>query len=540
MITTVSSAAALNAALQAAHAGDTIQLAAGTYAGVVANNLHFTGAGVTITSADTSSQASLTGLSVYASSGLTFRALDFNSLSTGPDNTFQVTGGSSGIRFDHLTVHGSADGNFTNDHTAFLVRDSSNVSIDNSDFHDLQNGVGHLNMNGLELSGNSFHDIQTDGIRGGGSNNVTISNNTFTNFHPATGDHPDAIQFWTSNTTVATQNITVTDNLMQRGSGAVTQGVFLGDEANVGYQHVHISGNGVIGEMYNGIAVMGGSDVTIDHNIVVGFTDMQSWIRVENVNGGSVNNNSANTYITTSNDVGVTMTSDATVAQASDGGAAALAQWQQAHGVGAANAGVSLVGTAGNDTLTGGAGDDTLNGGTGADLLTGGAGNDLYIIDAPATIVEQANGGIDTVQSSVSYDLPANVENIILTGTKTGWASGNALNNQMTGNSAANHLSGGAGNDTLNGGGGNDELTGGTGADRFIFAPGGGHDTVDDFGLGGEHDVLDLSAFMSQGLTPTLTESSAGVTVTYSTGDSITLTGQHIANLHATDVGYIF
>jgi Ca2+-binding RTX toxin-like protein len=534
MITTVTSALALNAALQAAHAGDTIQLAAGTYAGVVAHNLHFAG-DVTITSADAANPASLTSLAVSGSSGLTFSNLDFSVLQTGGENPFQVTSSSSGVHFDHLTVHGSVDGTLTNDLSAFLVRDSSNVSIDNSDFHDLENGVGHLNINGLELSGNSFHNIRTDGIRGGGSNNVTISGNTFTDFHPNVGDHPDAIQFWTSNTTVATHDITVTDNLIQRGAGAQTQGVFLGDEAKVGYQHVHITGNAVIGEMYNGIAVMGGGDVTIDHNTVVGFTDMKSWIRVENVNGGLVTNNSANAYITPTTDVGVTMTGDLTVAQAGDGGAAALTQWELGHA-----GGLLINGTAGSDTLTGTAGADTIVGGTGADVLIGGDGDDLYIIDARATIVETATGGVDTVQSSVSYTLPSNVENLTLVGNEPLYGGGNGLANVIIGNAAANNLSGNTGADTLDGGAGNDTLAGGSGADHFVFGLGGGHDVVTDFGLGGEHDVLDISGFLSAGLSPTLTETTAGVTVSFTTGDSILLQGQHIANLHATTIGYIF
>jgi Ca2+-binding RTX toxin-like protein len=548
MITTVNSAAALNSALKTAHAGDTIQLTAGTYSGVTATNLHFA-TGVTITSADPAHEATLTSLRVSGSSGLTFSGLDFYATQAGGQNPFQVGGASDNIHFDSLSVHGQLGGDLANQVGAFLLRDSTNISLTNSDFQTLWYGVEHLNDNGLTLSGNSLHNIRMDGIRGGGSNNVTVSNNTFTDFHPLTGEHPDAVQFWTSNTTTATQNITVTDNLMQRGGGAPIQGVFLGDEANVGYQHVHISGNGVIGELYNGIAVMGGGDVNIDHNMVVGFTDQKSWIRIENIHGGAVTSNSANTYITTANDTGVTMTADLSVPQVSDGGAAALSQWQQAHAGGGSTGAVSLSGTSGGlnlvgttaaDTLTGGAGDDTLTGGGGADLLTGGAGNDLYIIDGKATIVEQANGGVDTVQSSGSYAMANNVENLTLTGTSATWASGNSQANQITGNAAANNITGGGGDDTLNGGGGDDHLTGGAGADHFVFAKGGGHDTVMDFGAGGEHDVLDISALLNAGYQPTLTDSTAGVTVSFTSGDSILLEGVHASALHATTLGFVF
>ncbi|MGO8134402.1 hypothetical protein ACC730_38520, partial [Rhizobium ruizarguesonis] len=54
----------------------------------------------------------------------------------------------------------------------------------------------------------------------------------------------------------------------------------------------------------------------------------------------------------------------------------------------------------GNDTLSGGAGNDTLDGGRGADSLTGGTGNDIYVVyDVGDTIIENADEGIDKVQT---------------------------------------------------------------------------------------------------------------------------------------------
>ncbi|TAN70255.1 MAG: hypothetical protein EPN17_06135 [Methylobacter sp.] len=129
----------------------------------------------------------------------------------------------------------------------------------------------------------------------------------------------------------------------------------------------------------------------------------------------------------------------------------------------------TLNGLAGNDTLIGNAGNDTLNGGTGNDALKGGADDDTYIVDsATDSITENLNEGFDSVQSSVSYVLANNLENILLTGTKTINATGNALNNVLTGNSASNTLTGGAGNDRLDGKAGSDKLIGGTGDDVYV------------------------------------------------------------------------
>ena len=116
-----------------------------------------------------------------------------------------------------------------------------------------------------------------------------------------------------------------------------------------------------------------------------------------------------------------------------------------------------LLGNAGNNVLTGNAADNTLEGAGGTDKLIGGAGNDIYVVDSSATVItENAAEGNDTVQSSVSYVLGANVEALTLTGTANLNGSGNALANTLTGNGGDNTLDGGAGADTLVGGAGND------------------------------------------------------------------------------------
>ncbi|MBI3699143.1 MAG: hypothetical protein HY242_01680 [Afipia sp.] len=128
-----------------------------------------------------------------------------------------------------------------------------------------------------------------------------------------------------------------------------------------------------------------------------------------------------------------------------------------------------ITGNSAANTLTGGAGNDTLDGGAGADTLVGGTGNDIYIVDNTSDVITEAtNEGTDSVQSSATYTLASNVENLLLTGATVINGTGNTLDNIITGNSAANTLTGGAGNDTLDGGTGADTLVGGTGNDIYI------------------------------------------------------------------------
>ncbi|WP_200154030.1 beta strand repeat-containing protein [Chromatium okenii] len=118
----------------------------------------------------------------------------------------------------------------------------------------------------------------------------------------------------------------------------------------------------------------------------------------------------------------------------------------------------NLIGSQYNDSLTGDGKDNRLDGSTGADLLTGGEGNDTYIVDSADIVVETstATTQIDTVESSVSYILSKNVENLVLTGKDAVNGTGNELPNVITGNGSANVLDGMAGADRLEGGAGND------------------------------------------------------------------------------------
>ncbi len=184
----------------------------------------------------------------------------------------------------------------------------------------------------------------------------------------------------------------------------------------------------------------------------------------------------------------------------------------------------TLAATSHNLTLTGSAAvtglgnalDNVITSNTGVDTLVGGAGNDTYVINNSADIItEAANSGTDSVQSSVSFILPANVENITLTGTAAIDATGNGLANVIIGNAAANHITGGGGDDTLTGGGG---------ADTFIFAPGSGHDVITDFATG---DVLDISAYTRGGITATVADSTQGLVVTFDNDDSVIINGVH-------------
>lgn len=133
----------------------------------------------------------------------------------------------------------------------------------------------------------------------------------------------------------------------------------------------------------------------------------------------------------------------------------------------------------------------------GPHTLHGGRGNDYYSITSETTIVEYADGGVDTIVSSTNYKLSANVENLYV------WGSSAAI-----GNDGDNTIVAGGPSSFINGGGGNDLLTGGgIAADVFQFDAMSGRDTIMDWGkadtirLGGYgqfHDFDDVNAALTQ------------------------------------------
>jgi Ca2+-binding RTX toxin-like protein len=127
-----------------------------------------------------------------------------------------------------------------------------------------------------------------------------------------------------------------------------------------------------------------------------------------------------------------------------------------------------IEGNAASNRLVGGDGDDRLDGGAGVDVMIGGVGNDTYVVDDQAdALVELADEGVDTVESSISYALARGFENLVLGGHATIAGVGNSTTNTITGNGVRNVISGMGADDILRGMDGDDSLHGDEGADRL-------------------------------------------------------------------------
>lgn len=134
-----------------------------------------------------------------------------------------------------------------------------------------------------------------------------------------------------------------------------------------------------------------------------------------------------------------------------------------------------ILGTTGDDLLigddlensiSGGDGDDILDGKGAADIMFGGHGNDTYYVNHAFDYIGD-HSGVDTVISSVSYQIASGLDNLTLVGLGALSGTGNSADNIIIGNIANNNLLGLAGNDSIFGNSGNDSLWGGEGDDEL-------------------------------------------------------------------------
>jgi Ca2+-binding RTX toxin-like protein len=516
-IRTASDNASLLSQLKAAQAGDVILLKGGTYATLTIRDLNKIG--VTIRSADEADRAVFTDLSVKSVAGLTFQDVD---LRPSASNFAGYVSFSNDVVFDGLRVYGSLDGDPRNDKGGLHLGASSNLTVRNSEFEQLYWGLSHQGVTGLTVSDNHFHDLRMDGVRGGGSSDVLIERNLFTDFYMVAGDHGDAVQFWTANTTVSARDIVVRDNVVLRGAGDAVQGVFFGDELGLPYQNVRIEGNLVVGTIWRGVSVASGRDIVIAGNTVTGLPDQKSYIFGEKITGLQMTDNRAMHFLGAA---AVPLAALNEIVPAStDGGHALLQAWlaenaslplsealrslgetpPPAGKVITGTAGVDvLTGTAATDVLRGLAGNDRLEGGADGDVLDGGDGFDLAVYASAKTGVtldfgrgvHKGDAAGDTFVSIEGFNLTAHAD--VFVGRATvdlvrGGGGDDRLNgaggdDKLFGGAGDDTLIGGAGRDYLQGDGGNDVLTGGADRDTFVFGARSGHDRITDF-----EDGLDM------------------------------------------------
>jgi hypothetical protein len=266
--TTPATPKTLAARIASAKTGETILLSSGDYGPLAVNNQKFPGAGVTV-QAQPGAKAVFTSIGVSGSEGLTLKDFEVKVVPTTPGAVvFGVSvNGSTRVVLTGLRIYGPP-GPPAEEANGILLRNDMDVTVQDSDLRQLGTGVNYIDSDHVELLRNTVSDIRTDGFRGG-SSHVDVIGNHGSNFHPIPGDHPDFIQFWSTPSGRSTGN-RIKDNVYERGErGGGVQGVFIEDNRDI-----VISGNALVGTMYNAISMSRVQGAIVENNFVQGYPDM--------------------------------------------------------------------------------------------------------------------------------------------------------------------------------------------------------------------------------------------------------------------------
>ena len=178
-----------------------------------APNLKFAG-DVTIASAVAGSPAVFSDVTVSGVTNLNFENIDFIATPGGTSGDPVTITQSRGITVNNATFDGHQVGGIQN---GLLVSASSDIQISNSELADFYFGAGFRIVDNLRLLNNDVHSMDFDGLRLAQVTNTLIQGNRLHDMDGTTdGDHRDMIQFWTTETSAPSANVTIRDNVHRR------------------------------------------------------------------------------------------------------------------------------------------------------------------------------------------------------------------------------------------------------------------------------------------------------------------------------------
>ena len=274
--TTVASRDELLKVVRCARDGTTIYLKPNSYGEIDLRGR----LGLRLTAASRNKLPVLTGMRILGSQDISIDHLIFQGDPSGLQYRLLVQN-SSNVKVGFLNFPGATGTSDPPILSAVFLRSSNSIQFSDSEIAWNRHGISFLNVNDTVLSRNYLHNLQTDGIRGGGASRLLVEGNYITSFHPVHPDHPDGIQLWSTQQTESAHDIKILDNLITRGSGLMTQGIFVRDTfEHLPFKNMEIRGNTVVGTMWNGIAVRGIEGGLIENNQVLAMPDQKSWIRI--------------------------------------------------------------------------------------------------------------------------------------------------------------------------------------------------------------------------------------------------------------------
>ena len=430
----------IQAAIDAARAGDVIEVHAGSYESFVVDRaVTITGAGAAIEGGGTG-----TGITIAASevslSGLTISGF---AVGVGFAETEQTL---SDLRLEELEISGAVKAGIAGLNASGGINDSSakvdGLTLLDVRISDTDQGVcfdvdraGDAIFRNVTIDGGEFTNVASKGIYVEALSDGDIRNVTMTEVgrgatEGVPGNGIDINLKFGTYENIVIDGFTFTDVGGRSLAGDAAISVKVRDDGSTyssdpaTYDGALIIRNGTIIGAGTGVQVgepgknNAGPNVELDNVRVSDYLTSGDFGAINNFAGGTVTVTNAGANVDT----------------------------------GASSHTVQILGSPGHDTLAGARGDDILIGSDGNDVLSGADGDDVVEGGAGDDLLRGGNGD-DTLSGGQGQDT----------------LEGGAGDDVLDGGDGADILRGGAGDDALTGGAGDDVLDGGTGEDTATF-----------------------------------------------------------------------
>jgi nitrous oxidase accessory protein NosD len=156
------------------------------------------------------------------------------------------------------------------------IADSSKIGVGGMKVSGSRVGLTMSRSTDIDVTGNSFDGVRSDGINIAMSQRVRIVGNACINFRPiratyssdgrllVDGDHADCIQGWSRLGYAPTADITITDNAAE----GEMQGISFFDPGQGGYDRITVRNNDLTLRYWNGIVIYEGRGSIVTGNRV--------------------------------------------------------------------------------------------------------------------------------------------------------------------------------------------------------------------------------------------------------------------------------
>ena len=272
--------AQLATALTVASGGAVLMLSGGEY--TIPRSLKFATA-VTLKSADPANPAKVKMLALNGTEGLTFDGIVFEYIFKVGDphhiNPFEVAQ-SKRVKFVNCQVLGSGDASGFGWGRGLHISASEDIVVDKTKVSKFLRGILVDKCLRVSLTANDISAVRSDAIDVIATDTILIENNYIHDFKSLvdSGDHQDAIQFWTTGQTKPSTNIIIRGNSLDVGQGSYFQSIFMRNEEVdtdrqtfdvMAYENILIENNSIKASHLHGITVGATKGMIVRNNTLI-------------------------------------------------------------------------------------------------------------------------------------------------------------------------------------------------------------------------------------------------------------------------------